>query len=238
MLPSLSQLPIGAPGPKELARDFVHMYMLRLADKTQSNSNEELVGRVLDEHSNPQHVIDEAERWRQKELGRMQRRSNAGEDRVRGYRTTHRTDPIPPVPWNEGVEVLADGSLVNVLASTLEMPEADVPVQVARLAVRDATGRSSAELARVVTTISDTDGGTTLGRWAFGHRLRQAVPALTTAIGVSWIVGALYNVYLLKEEVEMSYQAQWLDWNAVTGDAYACVSVARSRNATRWQDFN
>ena len=230
MLPSLSQLPIGAPGPGALEKDLLPMFMLRLADPGQPNSNEVVNGRVLNARGDPQHVMDEAERWRRKQLERMNRRRAAGTDRLRGYRTTHRTDPIPPVPWEEGVEVLADGALVNVLASTLDVPEAGVSVETVRSAVRDATGESSAELARKVVAISDTDGGTTLGWWAFGRRLRQAVPALAV-VGVGWIVGALYNAYLLKEEAERANMEQWLGWNAITGSLTETASVVHRKQA-------
>ena len=191
MLPSLSQLPIGAPGTSGV-----------------------LNGRVLNARGDPQHVMDEAERWRRKQLERMERRRASGVDRVPGYRTTHRTDPIPPVAWEEGVEVLADGALVNVLASTLDVPEEKVAVKNVRSAVLSATGQSSAELARVVAEISNTDGGTKLGWWAFGRRLLRAVPRLAVLSGVAWIVGALYNLYLLKEEAESEQYAYWADWNA------------------------
>ena len=214
MLPSLSGLPIGASGPNELGSGFTHMYMLRLADKEQPKANEVMNGRVLDARGDPQHVMDEAERWRRKQLGRMDRRRASGVDRVPGYRTTHRTDPIPPVPWDNGVEVLADGALVNVLASTLDVPEKEVSVKDVRSAVLSATGKSSAELARVVTEISKTDGGTKLGWWGFGRRLLRAVPRLAVLSGVVWIVGALYNLYLLREEVESEQHAYWADWNA------------------------
>lgn len=212
MLPSLSQLPVGAPGPGALARDFVPMYLLRIADKTQPKPNEVGNGRVLDARGNSQHIMDEAERWRRKQLERMSRRDATG-----SYRPpTHSTSPIPPVQWDEAIEVLADGALVNVVASTLNVPEAKVPLEAVRDAVRDATGQSSTELARVVHKISDTDGGTTLGWWDFGRRLRQAAPALAV-IGSAWIVGALYNLYMLKEEAERGNEEQWMQWNAITG---------------------
>jgi len=118
------------------------------------------------------------------------------------------------VPWDNGVEVLADGALVNVLASTLDVPEKEVSVRDVRSAVLSATGKSSAELARVVTEISKTDGGTKLGWWGFGRRLLRAVPRLAVLSGVVWIVGALYNLYLLREEVESEQHAYWADWNA------------------------
>ena len=214
MLPSLSRLPVGAPGPSALGRDFMHMYMLRLADKTQPKPNEVGNGRVVDARGDPQRVMDQAEEWRRQMLERMNRRRAAGVDRVPGYRTTHRTDPIPPVQWDEGVEVLADGALVNVLASTLDVPEEEVSVKDVQSAVLGATGQSSAELARVVADISNTDGGTKLGWWAFGRRLLRAVPRLAVLSGVVWIVGALYNLYLLKEEAESEQHAYWADWNA------------------------
>ena len=214
MLPSLSQLPLGAPGPAAMEDDFLPMFRLRLADKAQPKPSEVMNGRVLNARGDPQHVMDEAERWRRKQLERMERRRASGVDRVPGYRTTHRTDPIPPVVWEEGVEVLADGALVNVLASTLDVPEEKVAVKNVRSAVLSATGQSSAELARVVAEISNTDGGTKLGWWAFGRRLLRAVPRLAVLSGVAWIVGALYNLYLLKEEAESEQHAYWADWNA------------------------
>lgn len=233
MLPPLSQLPVGAPGPGALERDFTHMYMLRLADKAQPKPNEVSNGRVLDARGDPQHVMDEAERWRRKQLERMRRRDARG-----GYRPpTHRTSPIPPVQWED---VLADGALVNVLASTLDVPEANVPVATVRSAVRDATGQSSAELARTVRTISDTDGGTTLGWWGFGRRIREAAPSLAV-VGTAWIVGALYNLYLLKEEAERGGgdAAQWLDWNAVTGTLTETgATVASNPRAPRSKNVN
>ena len=214
MLPSLSQLPIGARGPLALEDDFARMYLRRRTDPVRPKPNESLNGRVLNQRGDPVHIMDEAERWRQEQLRRMRRRAAAATD-PRQYRTMHRTDPIPPVQWEEGMEVLADGSLVNVFASTHGIPENTVAVKDVRSAVSDATGRSSMELARVVNDISDTDGGT-LGWYAFGNRLRSAVPALGTA-GVMWIVGALYSYYLLKEETEQPYLGQWESWNPVTG---------------------
>ena len=176
MLPSLSQLPIGAPGTSGV-----------------------LNGRVLNARGDPQHVMDEAERWRRKQLERMERRRASGVDRVPGSRTTHRTDPIPPVAWEEVVEVLADGALVNVLASTLDVPEEKVAVKNVRSAVLRATGQSSAELARVVAEISNTDGGTKLGWWAFGRRLLRAVPCcVSKRTPVSASIQALDWRYLAK----------------------------------------
>ena len=214
MLPSLSQLPISAPGPAALEDDFLPMFRLRLADKVQPKPSEVMNGRVLNARGDPLHVMDEAERWRRKQLERMERRRASGVDRVPGYRTTHRTDPIPPVQWDEGVEVYADGALVNVLASTLDVPEEQVAVTDVRLAVLNATGQSSAELARVVAEISNKDGGTKLGWWAFGRKLLRAVPRLAVLSGgFAWIVDALYNLYLLKEEAESEQYAYWADWN-------------------------
>ena len=190
------------------------MYLLRLADKTQPKPNEVGNGRVFDAEGVPQRIEDEAERWRKRELQRMHDR------RARGaYRPpTHRTTPIPPVPWTEGVEVLADGSLVNVLASILNMPEAEVSVDAVHEAVREATGRSSAELARETIEISNTDDDETLGREGFGRRLRKIVPALA-AVGTAWVVQAFYNLYLLKEEAEDvgGDAEQWAGWSALTG---------------------
>lgn len=190
------------------------MYLLRLADETQPKPNEVCNGRVLDADDNPQHIEDAAERWRKRELQRMHDR------RARGaYRPpTHRTTPIPPVPWTEGVEILADGSLVNVLASTLNVPEAEVPVDAAHEAVREATGRSSADLARATIDISNTDSDETLDREGFRSRFRKIAPGLA-AVGTAWIVQAFYNLYLLKEEAEDvgGGEAQWAGWSAVTG---------------------
>ena len=224
MLPSLAQLPVGAPGPSALEDDFLPMFRLRLADRKQPKANEVMNGRVLNARGDPQDVMDEAERWRRKQLKRMERRRASGVDRVPGYRTTHRTDPIPPVQWEEGVEVYADGALVNVLASTLDVPEEEVSVTDVQSAVLSATGKSSAELARVVTEISKTDGGTKLGWWGFGRRLLRVVPSLAVLSGVAWIVGALYNLYLLREEVESEQHAYWADWNA--------YATASARDAT------
>ena len=209
MLPSLSRLPVGAPGPVELERDFTHMYLLRSTNEELPEPRGVINGRVVDARGDPQHIMDEAERWRREQLERMRRRDASGTYRP----PTHRTSPIPPVPWREGVEVLADGALVNVLASTLDVPEASVPVASARAAAREATGRSSAELAQAVATISDTDGGTTLGWWAFVARIRRAVPALKTT-GVMWLIGALYALYRLKEEAEQEHYVYWPDWNS------------------------
>ena len=212
MLPSLSQLPIGASGPSALHDDFEHMYMRRLADSVQPRPNEVLKGRVLDARGNTQHVMDEAERWRQKQLELMRKRYANGTYQL----PTHRVDPIPPVQWEQGMEVYTNGALVNVLASTFGVPEKEVSVKDVQSAVRDATGKSSAELARTVRTISDTDGGATLGWWGFRNRLRKAVPALAAVgvVGAGWIVGALYNAYLLKEEAESEQHVYWADWNA------------------------
>ena len=196
------------------------MFLLRHNDPLQPKANEALNGRVVDALGNTQHVMDEAERWRRKQLERMNRRRSSGVDRLRGYRTTHRTDPIPPVQWEEGMEVYADGALVNVLASTLNVPEASVDGDAVRKAARAVTGQSSAELAQAVTDISNADGGTTLGWWAFVKRMRQAVPELRFKSGVMWLIGAMYTLYLLKEEAEQEQsapQADWADWNAITG---------------------
>ena len=220
MLPSLSRLPVGAPGPDALEGDFMPMFLLRHHDPSRPKANEVLNGRVVDARGNPQHVMDEAELWRRKQLERMNRRRVSGVERLPGYRTTHRTDPIPPVQWEEAMEVYADGALVNVLASTLNVPEASVSVDAVRVAARNATGQSSAELAQTVTAISNTDGGTTLGWWAFVKRMREAVPALRFKSGVRWLIGAMYTLYLLKEEAEREQPApgaNWADWNAITG---------------------
>ena len=190
------------------------MFMLRLAEKTQPKPSEVVNGRVFDAEGVPQRVVDEAERWRERELQKMlDRRAR------RAYRPpTHRTSPLPPVPWTEGVEILADGSLVNVLATTLNVPEAQVPVDAAHEAVREATGRSSTELARTTIDISNTDNDETLDREGFGRRLLGIVPGLA-AIGTAWVVQAFYNLYLLKEEAEdVGGDAdQWAGWNALTG---------------------
>ena len=82
MLPSLSQLPICAPRPGALERDFAHMYLRRLADPAQRNSRGAINGRVLDARGNPQHVMDEAERWRRDKLERMNRRRAATAPRL------------------------------------------------------------------------------------------------------------------------------------------------------------
>jgi hypothetical protein len=204
MLPSLGQLPVGAPGPLTLERDFAPMFPPpKVKPPPGVKPNDVCNGRVVDARGNPQHIMDEAERWRHAQLERMQSRRAEGKYQP----PTHRTSPIPPVPWENGVEVLADGALVNVLASTLEVPEAAVSVKCVRAAVRAATGQSSATLARAVSTISSTDGDGTLDWWGFRSRLRAAVPALAV-VGASWIVGALYSLYLLKEEVQAEAQAQ------------------------------
>ena len=214
MLPPLYNLPVGAPWPKALAKEFIPMFMLRLADKTQPKPNEVVNGRVFDDEGVPQRVEDEAERWRERQLEKMRLR------RARGaYRSpTHRTTPLPPVPWTEGMEVLADGSLVNVLANTLNVPEAEVPLDVVHEAVREATGRSSTELARATIEISNTDDDETLDREGFRSRLRKIVPALAT-VGTAWLVQAFFNLYLLKEEAEDvgGNAEQWMGWSAVTG---------------------
>ena len=235
MLPSLSQLPVGAPGPLTLERDFAPMFPPpEVKPPPGVKPNDVCNGRVVDEKGNPQHIMDEAERWRRVQLERMERRRAASKYQP----PTHRTSPIPPVPWENGVEVLADGALVNVLASTLEVPEAEVSVECVRAAVRNATGRSSADLARTVRTISDTDGGAKLGWSGFSDRLRKAVPALAAVgvVGAGWIVGALYNLYLLKEEAEqvvqmeqmeqMEQPSEWLDWNSITGSLSATSATS------------
>ena len=223
MLPSLSRLPVGAPGPAALEDDFMPMFLLRHVDPSRPKANEVLNGRVVDARGNPQHVMDEAERWRHKQLERMNRRRSSGVDRLPGYRTTHRTDPIPPVQWEKGMEVYADGALVNVRASILNVPEASVSVGAVRQAAHDATEQSVAELAQTVTDISNTDGGTTLGWWAFVERMRRAVPALRSKRNVMWLIGAMYSLYLLKEEAERGQpapRADWADWNAITGSVH------------------
>lgn len=229
MLPSLSQLPIGAGGPGALDDDFQPMYARRLADPVQPRPNEAMMGRVVNARGESQQIVDKAEEWRRKMLLRMDARKATGVDRMPGHRTTHRTDPIPPVQWEEGVEVYADGALVNVLASTLGVPEQAVSVQAARSAVLKATGKSSAELARVVSEISNTDDGEELGWSAFGGRLLSAVPALaavgSTAVigGTAWVVLALYNAYLLKEKIEEA--SPWWDWSAVTASLTATAAT-------------
>ena len=207
------------------------MFLLRHHDPSRPKANEVLNGRVVDARGNPQHVMDEAELWRRKQLERMNRRRVSGVERLPGYRTTHRTDPIPPVQWEEAMEVYADGALVNVLASTLNVPEASVSVDAVRVAARNATGQSSAELAQTVTAISNTDGGTTLGWWAFVKRMREAVPALRFKSGVMWLIGAMYTLYLLKEEAERANMEQWLAWNAVTGSLTETASVVHRKQA-------
>ena len=242
MLPSLSQLPVGAPGlyaaMEEDSKRKFYEPDLRVASserEARPKPNEVGNGRVVDRNGDPLNVMDEAERWRRRTLERMRRRESAARRGLdpRKFRSTHRTDPIPPVPWGPmGYEVQADESLRLVFASTMGVPKTSVPPETVRAAVRDATGQSSAELARTVSTISDTDGGATLGWWGFGSRLRQAVPALVSAVGVSWIIGALYNVYLLKEEAErggVGDPAQWQDWNAVTGTLTATAARAGAR---------
>ncbi len=223
MLPSLGQLPVGAPGPLTLERDFAPMFPPpKVRPPPGVKPNDVLNGRVVDARRNPQHIMDEAEVWRRKELERMERRRAAGKYQP----PTHRTSPIPPVPWENGVEVLVDGALVNVLASTLELPEAVVPVERVRAEVRAATGESSATLAHKVSTISSTDRGRTLGWWDFRRRLCKAVPALAV-VGAGWIVGALYSVYMLKKE------EQWLDWQAMTGTlSGTAASAALGNQAT------
>jgi hypothetical protein len=188
------------------------MFMLRLADKTQPKPNEVVNGRVFDDEGVPQRVEDEAERWRKRELEKMRLR------RARGaYRSpTHRTTPIPPVPWTEGMEVLADGSLVNVLANTLNVPEAEVSLDAAHEAVSEATGRSSTDLARATIEISNTDGDETLDKEGFRSRFLKIVPSLAV-VGTAWVVQAFYNLYLLKEEAEDAGAEQWAGWSAVTG---------------------
>ena len=114
------------------------------------------------------------------------------------------------------MEVLADGSLVNVISNTLNVPEAEVPVDAVHEAVRKAAGQSSAELARATIEISNTDRDETLDREGFRSRLRKIVPALAT-VGTAWIVQAFYNLYLLKEEAEDVGADQWQGWSAVTG---------------------
>lgn len=227
MLPSLGQLPVGAPGPLTLERDFAPMFPPPKAKPPPGvKPNDVANGRVVDARGNPQHIMDEAERWRRAQLERMERRRAAGKYQP----PTHRTSPIPPVPWENGVEVRADGALVKVLASTLKVPEAAVPVQSMRAAVRAATGESSATLVREVSTISSTDGGTTLGWWAFRSRLGRAVPALAVVgAGANWIVGALYSLYMLKKEAG----EQWLDWQAMTGTlSGTAASAALGNRAT------
>lgn len=251
MLPSLAQLPTGAPGNGAFEGDFKRTFYepdLRVASgkrEARPKPNEVGYGRVVDRNGDALNVMDDAERWRRVTLERMRRRALAqrrGLD-TRQLRTMHRTDPIPPVPWGPmGYEVQADESLRLVFASEMGVPKESVPPEAVRAAVRDATGRSSADLARTVRTISDTDGGKTLGWWGFGDRLRKAVPALAAVgvVGAGWIVGALYNAYLLKEEAEQMMQmeqmeqmeqpSEWLDWNSITGSLSA-TSATSARDA-------
>lgn len=253
MLPSLAQLPTGGPGPGAFEEDFKRTFYepdLRVASgklEARPKPNEVRNGRVVDRNGDPLNVMDDAERWRRRTLERMRRRDRAAQRGLdaRQLRTTHRTDPIPPVDWGPmGYEVQADDSLRLVFASEMGVPKKSVPPEAVRAAVRDATGRSSADLARTVRTISDTDGGATLGWWGFRDRLRKAVPALAAVgvVGAGWIVGALYNLYLLKEEAEqmvkmeqleqmeqmeqMEQPSEWLDWNSITGSLSATSATS------------
>ena len=243
MLPSLHQLPIGAPGPDAMQKDFRNTgepgYPVPTR-KAGPRLNEFRNGRVVDRNGDPLDVMDEAERWRRKQLQRMRQRDR---DIRRGtrdkgdYRIKHRLDPVPTMNWDPLVyEVLADGALVNVFASTHGLPERVVPVEDVHTIVRNTTGQSSTDLTHAVNAISNTDGGTTLGWWAFGRRLRQAVPSLAV-VGAMWIVGGLYNYYLLKEEAEQQHQETWWGSGASDGrnpydfaSAYASHNVARKKN--------
>ena len=70
MLPSLSRLPVGAPGPVELERDFTHMYLLRSTNDEHPEPRGVINGRVLNARGDPEHIMDEAERWRREQLER------------------------------------------------------------------------------------------------------------------------------------------------------------------------
>jgi len=202
----LSQLPIGVPGPEALA---IELSRLRARERaTPLNPNKTMLGRVLDERGNPYIIMDDAEKWRLEMAKRLQKRID---DRVdpKWIGGTHRTTPIPPVQWENGVEVF-DDALVKVYASRNELSESKKPVEDARAAMKlstDAraamklsTDASSADLARAVAKISESDGDNVLGWWAFVSKLREAVPALT--LGAMWIVGAAYSYYLLLEQVQ------------------------------------
>lgn len=170
------------------------------------NPNETMLGRVVDKQGNPHTIMDSAEVWRLKMVERLQKRIADKVD-PRWIGGMHRMTPIPPVPWENGREVFDDGrievlddALVNVYASTNQLAEAEVPVADVHAAMR-LLKTSSADLARVVTDISNTDNGDVLDWWPFVRKLRAAVPGLAL-LGAMWVVGAAYNYYLLKEQLE------------------------------------
>lgn len=183
----------------------VRLWQMRSRERaTPLNPNETMLGRPLDAKGDPYTVMDEAEKWRLKKLKLMRKRLDAGVDPL-WIGGTHRLAPFPPVAWENGVEVFED-ALVNVFASTKKLVEAEVPVEDARAAMELRTAASSADLARAVAKISESDGDNVLGWWAFVRKLREAVPTLT--LGAMWIIGAAYSYYLLLEQVQAEVEAE------------------------------
>ena len=248
MLPSLGLLPIGVqeydPFQTNLMNELARRKLVRRAAQAAMPEPDN------EDDDNNQFVMDESDKWRQREMkkilqGIREVRANDPNKPTRrtidwgkpGALADWQHDDDVPTNWEDHADDLADGALVNVFANTHGVDEAAVPVTAVQTMVHDTTGQSTTALAHVVNAISDTDGGTTLGWWAFGRRLKQAVPSLAV-VGTMWIVGAMYSYYLLKEEAEQAeqqYQALW--WAAVTdsrnpsnfGRPYAGHNVARNK---------
>ena len=256
MLPSLGQLPVGAAGPLGMEADFERPFSPPAAKPWSGvKANDAANGRVVDAHGNGQSREDAADLWRRENLARMEARHAAGTYQL----PLHRTSPIPPVPWEGGVEVLADGTLKNVFASTPAAPEVPVPVPHGRVVggrgkpprLVDAPGtcqppmhrkspippvpwEGGVAVARALDTISSTDGGKTLNWLDFYSKLWKAAPALTVG-GASGIAFALYRLYTLQKEAARhgGDGERWPGWDACAAPLWACgASAALDDRAT------
>ena len=170
-------------------------------------------------HSTSQRVMDASDTWRQRVLGEVQDDDNV------------------PESWEAHAD-LVDGALVNVYASTLGLDERSVQVEDVQEIVHDATGHGTTDLAQLVNAISKTDGGHTLGWWAFGRRLKQLVPSVQTM----WVIGGLYSFYLLAEQFKAGPEPEPAPWWEAAGDsrnpyafagAYKGEQVSRARQHAR-----
>ena len=203
---------------------------------TPLNPNETMLGRPLDERGASYTVMDEAEKWRLKKLELMRKRSDAGVDPL-WIGGKQRLTPFLPVHWEHGVAVfdderveVFDDALVNVYASTNKLDEAEVLVEDVRAAMELSTAASSADLARAVAKISESDGDNVLGWWAFVRKLREAVP--TRAFGAMWIVGAAYSYYLLLEQVQAEVEAE-VPWGQSSFHPFNPPSIMSSYDKPR-----
>lgn len=195
MVPSLSQLPVGVQGPSALELDFMRPYRRRPSPPT-PNPNMTMVGRVLNERGEPETIVDDAEKWRLKMIKRMQKRIEEDVD-PSSIGGTHNVSPIPPIQWENGVEVF-DGSLVKVYESKNENIEVDI--ERAREAMEQYTLVKKNDMTSVVENIVNTDGNSALNRDDFSFRLCVAVPTLVVAAGALLVVNAAYMYYRLLEQ--------------------------------------